>query len=120
MNAAGVATEFGGLPRSHTLKILGVGLLSIGKFEPDDASFVVIEEETDGRYCRFVFRDGLMVGAILLGDIAPGPGVKVAVENRVDFHQSAWPAARRRRHSGARYENRRREALMEHDPQASN
>jgi nitrite reductase (NADH) large subunit len=85
MNAAGAGAEFGGIPRSNTLKVLGVDLLSVGKFEPDDASFLVLEQESGGRYFRFVFRDGLLVGAILLGDTSVSPALKKAIETRADF-----------------------------------
>ena len=85
MNAAGLGTEFGGIPRSNTLKVLGLDLLSIGQFEPEDASFHVIEREADGRYARFVFRDAHLVGAILLGDTAAASPLKKAVETRADF-----------------------------------
>ena len=85
LNAAGVDTEFGGIPRSNTLKVLGVELLSIGKFEPEDASYVVLEQEAEGKYLRFLFRDGNLVGAILLGDTSISTAVKKAVETRTDF-----------------------------------
>ncbi len=85
MNAAGMKTEFGGIPRSNTLKVLGVDLLSIGQFEPEDASFLVVEEDADGGYFRFVFRDGRMVGAVLLGDASISGSVKRAVEGQADL-----------------------------------
>jgi nitrite reductase (NADH) large subunit len=84
MNAAGLSTEFGGIPRSNMLKVLGVDMLSIGRFEPDDGSFEVIEAEHDGRYYRFVFRDGALVGSVLLGDTRISGPVKKAVESRGD------------------------------------
>ena len=85
MNAAGAAAEFGGIPRSNTLKVLGLDLFSIGAVQPEDASYRVIAEETAGRYFRFVFRDTHLLGAILLGDTALTTRVKSAVENGTDF-----------------------------------
>ena len=85
MNAAGSNVEFGGIPRSNTLKVLGLDLVSIGKFEPDDGSFQVIEREKDGRYARFVFRDSRLVGSILLGDTSIASALKKAVEGKRDF-----------------------------------
>ncbi|MFH1726651.1 MAG: FAD-dependent oxidoreductase [Elusimicrobiota bacterium] len=85
LNAVGVPTVFGGLPRSNTLKVLGLDLLSIGKLQPEDGSCAVVTGEADGAYRRFVFRDNALVGAILLGDTAQGPAVKKAVEGRLDF-----------------------------------
>lgn len=85
MNAAGARVEFGGIPRSNTLKVLGMDLFSIGRVEPEDASYDVVEQERDGRYFRFLFRDSFMAGAILLGDTSATTNVKKAVENRTDF-----------------------------------
>ena len=96
MNAAGLRVEFGGIPRSNTLKVLGVELFSIGLFEPTDASFEVIEQDQDGKYLRFVFRDSHLVGAILLGDAHLAAPVKRAVEGRSD-----WSALLRARPNAA-------------------
>lgn len=85
MNAAGRGAEFGGLPRSNTLKVLGLNLLSIGQFEPEDGSYQVLEAEADGAYSRFVFHDGRLVGAILLGDTAVTSPLKHAIETGADF-----------------------------------
>jgi nitrite reductase (NADH) large subunit len=39
LNAAGpAASEFGGIPRSNTLKVLGLDMVSIGRFEPEAAA----------------------------------------------------------------------------------
>lgn len=85
LNAAGVPTEFGGLPRSNALKVLGIDLLSIGQFEPEDGSFLELDDESDDAFAHFVFRDGKMVGSILMGHPSLGPTVKQAVESRRDF-----------------------------------
>ena len=85
MNAAGASAEFGGIPRSNTLKVLGLDLVSIGKFEPEDGSYRVVEQEEDGRYARFVFRDSRMAGAILLGDTSVASHLKTAMEGKRDF-----------------------------------
>ncbi|NQT88591.1 FAD-dependent oxidoreductase [bacterium] len=85
LNAAGVGTEFGGLPRSNTLKVLGLDLLSIGQFEPEDGSYDVLEQEEGGTYFRFVFHDGRMAGAILLGDTSLSSPLKKAIEGGEDF-----------------------------------
>lgn len=85
MNVVGAGAEFGGIPRSNTLKVLGVDLLSIGQFEPEDGSFEVVESRSDGTYLRFVFHDGVLAGAILLGDTSLAGAVKKAVEGRRDF-----------------------------------
>ena len=84
MNAAGLRADFAGIPRSNMLKVLGVDLFSIGQIHPGDASYEVIEEQIDGQYFYFVFRDSYMVGAILLGDTTLSAAVKQMVEKRHD------------------------------------
>jgi nitrite reductase (NADH) large subunit len=85
MNAVGLNAEFGGIPRSNTLKVLGLDLFSIGQIEPEDASFDVIEDDRNGEYFRFVFRDSRLIGSILLGDAALTSVVKKVVEKKADF-----------------------------------
>jgi len=85
MNAAGLQVEFGGLPLSSTLKVLGVDLMSVGQFEPEDGSFTVIESSDDGDYLRFVFHDGQLVGAVLLGDTSISGPLAAAIESGGDF-----------------------------------
>jgi len=85
MNAAGKTAEFGGIPRSNSIKVLGIDLLSIGKFEAEDGSDIIIEAEDKGKYNRFVFRDSHLVGSILYGDTAVSAGVKKAIENKEDL-----------------------------------
>ena len=85
MNAAGADVQFGGIPRSNTLKVLGIDMLSIGQFEPEDGSYQVIETEKDTGYYRFVFRDEHLAGSVLVGDTSLAGPIKNAIENRTDF-----------------------------------
>ncbi|MEI7835089.1 MAG: FAD-dependent oxidoreductase [Planctomycetota bacterium] len=85
MNAAGLGVEFGGIPRSNTLKVLGVDMVSTGQFEPADGSFLVAERQADGAYFRFVLHDGLLVGAVMLGEASLAGRIKKAIESRRDF-----------------------------------
>ena len=85
MNAAGLNVEFGGVPRSHTLKVLGLDTFSIGQFLPQDGSYRAVAEEVDGKYFGFVFRDGVLVGANLVGSAALAGALKKAIETRTDF-----------------------------------
>ena len=84
MNMAGGSVEFGGVPRSNTLKVLGLDLFSIGQFNPQDASSHTFDQEADGQYFRFVFRDNRLVGAVLLGDTKLAATLKRTVESGAD------------------------------------
>jgi nitrite reductase (NADH) large subunit len=86
-NAAGGDAEVGSVPRSHTLKVVGLDTFSIGQFSPADGSYRAIAGEGDGAYASFVFRDELLVGAILLGRLERAAAVKEAIEARWDFSE---------------------------------
>jgi nitrite reductase (NADH) large subunit len=87
-NAAGQTSEFKEIPRSATLKVLGIELFNIGVISPDAATDRTFEIEIDGHYYCFVFRGSLLVGSILLGDTAIASKIKKAVEEQHDC--SAW------------------------------
>ncbi len=100
LNAAGLETLFAGVPRSNTLKVLGIDLFSIGEIEVRDASYVALEEERDRRYCRLLLRDQRLCGAILLGDSKTASALKKVLEAGKDLSSSlrsrpsAWKLAR--------------------------
>ena len=83
MNAAGVPTEFGGIPRSHLLKVLGKPMLSIGTIIPTDGSYQSIEDSPDNGYRMFMFRDGCLVGALLIGKLTLAKTVRKAIQAQV-------------------------------------
>lgn len=85
INAAGGRAEFRGIPRSHTLKVLGLGMTSIGQFEPLDGSYRVVEEEAGSEYRRFVFHDGRLAGAVLLGNTRLASACSCSIEEHRDF-----------------------------------
>lgn len=85
LNAVGHDVTFKGIPRSNFLKVLGVDLFSVGVVEPDGDGAGIFDQEMDGRYLRFVFKDNRLVGAILLGDTRAAKPVKSAVEHAVDL-----------------------------------
>lgn len=85
MNAAGVPTEFGGIPRSHMLKVLGKPMLSIGTVTPNDGSYRAIEDHADNGYRMFMFRDGRMVGCLLIGKLKLMKPVRKAIQAGLDM-----------------------------------
>ena len=84
-NAAGGELVFENLPRSNTLKILGLDLLSIGDFAVIDGSYDVLTEESDRQFAQFVFHDGRLAGAILIGHGECHTAVKKAIEGGRGF-----------------------------------
>ena len=64
------------------MKVLGLDLFSIGQFNPQDASFRTFNQEANGRYSRFIFRDNRLVGAVVYGNTKLAATVKRTVENR--------------------------------------
>jgi nitrite reductase (NADH) large subunit len=91
MNAAGVPTEFGGIPRSHLLKVLGKPMLSIGIVNAPDGSYRMIEDHADGGYRMFMFRDGRFVGCLLIGKLKLMKPVRKAVQARLDMKDLLTP-----------------------------
>jgi nitrite reductase (NADH) large subunit len=83
-NALGRAADFGGLPPSNTLKVMGVRLFSIGRVQGGEG-FRVIESSESGAYFGFFFEGPILAGAILLGDTTAGAGARKAVESRTDL-----------------------------------
>jgi len=82
LNAVGSRSEFAGIPRSNTLKVLDFDLFSIGQVHPVDGSYSSFEAGEDGRYQYVLFHDGQLVGAILLGDMRPAAAIKHLIETK--------------------------------------
>lgn len=87
MNAAGVPTEFGGIPRSHMLKVLGKPMLSIGTIKAVDGSYRLIEDHADGGYRMFMLRDKRLIGCLLLGKLKLLKPVRKAVQARLNMEE---------------------------------
>lgn len=96
-NAAGAEQVFANLPRSNTLKVLGLDLLSVGDFAVPDGSYESLIERDGDRFAQFVFRDGSLAGAILIGHGPCHVAVKKAVETGQGFAAelaAGWTAPR--------------------------
>ena len=78
------------------LKVVGIELTSIGRFEPesDDEEVIALEEEHDQRYRKLVISpDGRIVGAILLGYSREATPIATVVKKGIDV-TSRLPALR--------------------------
>jgi nitrite reductase (NADH) large subunit len=84
-NAVGGDARFDGIPRSNTIKAVGLDLTSIGRFQPEDGGDLLLEENQPDRYCAFVFRDNRMVGALLVGHADLATPARRAIEEGLDF-----------------------------------
>ena len=84
-NAAGAAQRFVGLPRANTLKVLGLPLFSVGAVHPADDSWVSVESESEGRYFQFLFAEGRLQGALLLGDDRAAAACAQAIQEQRDL-----------------------------------
>ena len=78
--AAGGQAAFLGLPASTRLKVAGLDVFSIGVF--DGADIEAREFLEENRYLRVAVRDGVVVGANLVGDLASMGLLREAVERR--------------------------------------
>ena len=83
-NAVGGDKEYRGSIPFTMLKVVGVELTSVGRFEEQAGDQVVALEEPGGKYRKLVIEDGRIVGAILLGYSQEVAAVRTAI-NR-GFH----------------------------------
>lgn len=84
-NAAGIPTEFAGVPRANSLKVLDINLYSIGVVSIPDDSYVEWCHLTESTYVRYVFHGRKLVGAILIGDIHLAAAITKAIKSETDF-----------------------------------
>ena len=83
-NAVGGEKAYRGSIPFTMLKVVGVELTSVGRFEEQAGDEVVALEEPGGKYRKLVIEDGRIVGAILLGYSQEVAAVRTAI-NR-GFH----------------------------------
>ena len=91
-NAMGATQMFEGIARSNRLKVLDAEVFSIGIINPEDASHNVYEYSEGDVYRRLVVRDGVLKGAVLVGDTTMASQIQEAID--AGTRLSAWPALR--------------------------
>jgi NAD(P)H-nitrite reductase large subunit len=84
LNAVGIVSKFEGVPKSHSLKVLGLDIFSIGEFTPSDLD-LLFEKETPNGYMSFVIKGNRLAGGIIIGDQRISLKMKQAVENGTEF-----------------------------------
>ncbi len=88
-NAAGGDVRFEAPPHATVLKVLDVPVASIGEVHAEGPDVEVYEDRGPGRYVRLAAREGRLVGACLLGDLALAGPVRRAVESGQTIAQLA-------------------------------
>ena len=70
---------------STTLKVTGIDLNSVGEVNPQGNGFTELRQQDDvaGTYKKLVIRDGMVIGAILLGDRLNVRAVNQLIEKRI-------------------------------------
>jgi nitrite reductase (NADH) large subunit len=85
-NAIGGDEIYAGTVPVTMLKVTGVELTSVGRFEPSGSEEVIAQEDNaESRYRKLVVSDGILVGAILLGYGVEAPAVVRAVKDGSDL-----------------------------------
>ncbi|HOP95239.1 MAG TPA: FAD-dependent oxidoreductase [Dictyoglomaceae bacterium] len=69
-NMIGEKTVYKGTIPSNTLKVTGIDLTSIGEIMPEGPGYEILtrKDEEKGLYRKLIFKENILVGAILLGD----------------------------------------------------
>jgi nitrite reductase (NADH) large subunit len=85
-NVAGGDEIYSGTVPVTMLKVTGVELTSVGRFEPvgPEEEVITLEDVAESRYRKLVVSDGRVVGAILLGYGVEAPAVVRAVKDGTD------------------------------------
>jgi nitrite reductase (NADH) large subunit len=86
VNALGETKDYSGSVPVTILKVVGVELTSIGRFEPESSAeeVIALEDPEAQRYRKLVIANGRIVGAILLGYSAEASPVITAVKRGYD------------------------------------
>ncbi|MBN2803469.1 MAG: FAD-dependent oxidoreductase [Deltaproteobacteria bacterium] len=87
INASGGNTPFTPIKSSNRLKVLDVDLFSIGMVNVDDGSFMIHEINNSNGYYRVILKDGLISGALLLGDTSLASKIQEAADSAIPFMQ---------------------------------
>ena len=84
-NAVGGSRTYEGTVPVTMLKVVGVDLLSIGRFEPEEGdTVIVLEDGVEHSYRKLVISDGVIVGAILIARQSDAPHVTAAATDGRD------------------------------------
>ena len=74
-----------------TMSFLGIHTMSLGTVTPPDDSYRVDVYDRDGVYKKVVSKDGVIVGALLQGDLAYGGVLQQMIARRLDVRKVKKP-----------------------------
>jgi NAD(P)H-nitrite reductase large subunit len=86
---AGEELRYNGTVRLNTLKVVGVFLTSLGDIQAKDNSDIEYSETHDGVYKKLVLRNGKLVGAIWLGEMAKTKVLAELIEKGISLQNYA-------------------------------
>ncbi|HAZ36813.1 MAG TPA: NAD(P)/FAD-dependent oxidoreductase [Clostridiaceae bacterium] len=81
INSAGIEAHYNEITPSNLLQVMGVSVFSAGTINDKDAQAV----KYDGIYSKLFFKEGLIIGGIVMGDTKKGFKIKTAIEQRRNF-----------------------------------
>jgi nitrite reductase (NADH) large subunit len=78
---------YNGTVPSHMLKIVGIDLTSMGLVNPESSRYEEIRkiDQENGIYKKIVLEQGIIVGAILLGNRRGNSSIKTLMDQRIDI-----------------------------------
>jgi len=74
-----------------TMSFLGIHTMSIGTVTPPDDSYRVDVYDKNGVYKKVVSKDGVIVGALLQGDLAYGGVLQQMIARKIDVTRVKKP-----------------------------
>ena len=85
-NMAGQELQYLGTVPANALKVVGIDLVAAGEIDSDGKmEAIVMKEEARRTYRKFILKDNVIVGTILLGDIRGSNEIQKAIQLQKDI-----------------------------------
>jgi nitrite reductase (NADH) large subunit len=83
---AGQDAKYEGTVPANTLKVVGIDLMAAGEIDVEgQLTALASQDEAQKTYRKLVFKDHVLVGAILLGDLQGGNEIQQAIKDKKDL-----------------------------------
>jgi nitrite reductase (NADH) large subunit len=93
INAAGGGESYAGTVPFNPLKVVDIRVYSVGVISAETSADREVVLETEGFYKKLVVRDGVLVGAVLVGDDRDSEALAAAIVERLDVAREAATGA---------------------------